>query len=381
MAMSLLLILAASCKDQSDIYQEWVKKGGYVYPEKANGMEYNRGYNRMLLKWEYPLDPSVTHATVYWTNRTDSVVVNYKDYEGKDTVTLLIDSLKEKAYTFEVVNYDRNGNTSMVTEITATPYAESWLSTHAEREIKSAEVSGNQAVVKTGFGTDEMIATQYRYINTKGDTVYLPELQNITEQSVNLPDAVSGKRFQYRSAYCPSDGIDTIWNSWRSSPNPIAGKLSTAGWTATATDGITNGGYTTSHIFDGHYNDIGHAWWSKNGTWPKIVVIDTHKDSYYINKIAIYQGSSYTYRSSGVVIYYGNEPFNPNVGSGYAEDPAYKNALWHGSYGLYWSTNPIWSVAPTFLNCRYIAIVFTGTKRNGSVIFEAEAYGYDSKAD
>ncbi|MDD6437523.1 MAG: DUF4998 domain-containing protein [Prevotella sp.] len=380
MAMALLCLVVASCKDQKDIYQEWVKKGGYIYPEKANDLGFMRGYNRMLLQWQYPKDPSVTHATVYWTNRTDSLNIDYKDYAGKDTVNLVIDGLTERAYTFEVVNYDRDGNTSMVSEITATPYAENWLATHAEREIFSAEIVGDHALIQTGFGTDEMVKTQYRYVNAEGDTIYLDKPQDTKTASVELPGAAPGKRFQFRSAFCPANGIDTIWNSWRSSPTPIAGKLDPEGWTATATTGITLGAYPTKNIFDGYY-DIKHAWWSNNKTYPKIVVIDTHKDSYMINKIAVYQGSAYTYRSGGVVFYFGNEPFNPDAGANYAETAPFKNALFSKSIGLYWGTSTIWCVAPTFYNCRYIAIVFTSTKRNGSVIFEAETYGYDSKGN
>ena len=193
MAMALLCLVVASCKDQKDIYQEWVKKGGYIYPEKANDLGFMRGYNRMLLQWQYPKDPSVTHATVYWTNRTDSLNIDYKDYAGKDTVNLVIDGLTERAYTFEVVNYDRDGNTSMVSEITATPYAENWLATHAEREIFSAEIVGDHALIQTGFGTDEMVKTQYRYVNAEGDTIYLDKPQDTKTASVELPGAAPGR--------------------------------------------------------------------------------------------------------------------------------------------------------------------------------------------
>jgi len=373
----------SSCKDQDDIYQQWVKKGGYIYPEKSTGLEAYDGYNRIKLVWAYPKDPSVTSAKVTWLNGAKSLNVNYADFAGKDTIVVNIDSLEERSYTFEVTNYDAEGNKSMTTEITASPYAENWLLTHSEREIISSEVqSDGSALVKTGYGTDEMIATRFRYINNAGDTVNLAQTLNVNSASVSLPDAAPGKKFEYSSSFCPTDGLDTLWNAWRRSPTPIAGKLYTRNWVATCNTPATR---PTSNLFDGIIgNNVDYAWWSNSNTFPKILVIDTQKDTYMLNKIILYQNESgaYTYRTNNnVEVYWGNQPFDPNAGSGYATTDPFKNALYSGSTVFWNGTSHATFSTADMINARYIAIVFLNSRRNGNALFEVEAYGYDSSIE
>lgn len=374
----------SSCKDQDDIYQQWVKKGGYTYPEKSTDLKAYDGYNRIKLQWAYPKDPSVTSAKITWANGTKSLDVNYSDYVGKDTIVIYIDNLEERSYTFDIVNFDAAGNKSMTTEITTSPYAENWLLTHSEREIISADVqSDGSALVKTGFGTDEMIATRFRYLNNAGDTITLTETLPAASSTISFPDAAPGKKFEYSSSYCPAEGLDTIWNAWRRSPNPIAGKLDCSGWVATCNTVATR---PTSNLFDGVIgSDVNHAWWSYDmTTFPKILVIDTQSSTYMINKLLLYQNEAggYTYRTNyNVEVYFGNQLFDINAGTDYANTDPFKNAVYSKSLVFWNGTSWAGVWLPEMENVRYIAIVFKDSRRNGNALFEVEAYGYDTSKD
>ena len=110
-----VLTLAASCAKQDTVYKEYLKEGGYIYPAKAINASVEKGYQRITLKWEAPMDPSLRTAKVFWDNRTQSRDFNYADYPaGKLEAT--IDNLEDRSYTFEIVNFDEAGNKSLATD-------------------------------------------------------------------------------------------------------------------------------------------------------------------------------------------------------------------------------------------------------------------------
>lgn len=380
-----------SCKNQDDIYMEFVKKGGNVYPEKTNNLRAYVGYKRIKLVWDAPKDPSVKTAKVYWDNKTMVKDINYSAFPG-DKVELIVDNLEERTYTFQLINFDTNGNQSMVSEVIAAPYAENWLVTHAERTVTAAEIKGTDAEIKMNFGTNEMIATRFRYINADGDTIELEETLDAYSSTILFPNAISGKRFEYSSSYCPAEGLDTIWNDWIKSPTPISGKLDCKSWNVTVTTGqIWDNNFLPSKAVDGVI-DRNHRWCSAQGAlanvFPKIMVVDNQKDSYYINKVSLYQDQATMNRRFGnsVEMYWGNEPFDPDAGTDYANSPGFADAIAKGN----WLTTTFWFSTATWTKTwsqmqefQYFAIVWKNSRSGSGWIdlWEIEFYGYDSAAD
>ena len=124
-----------SCKDQDDIYKEWVVPGGSIYPEKANGLRAILGSGRVQLKWAAPKDPAVKRAVITWDNGEKTREISYADFEGQDSILVEINDLKEQSHSFTITNYDAENHVSMTSEKSASPYGAIWLSTHAERTI------------------------------------------------------------------------------------------------------------------------------------------------------------------------------------------------------------------------------------------------------
>lgn len=383
-----------SCKDQDDIYKEWVVPGGSVYPEKANGMNYVQGNQRLLLKWAVPKDPSVTKAIITWDNGEQSTELNYADYAGKDSVELEVNNLREQSYTFYVNNYDVEGNKSVASQITASPYGQIWLSTHAERTINSSEVtSGTDATISMGFGTNEMIATKFRYQTNEGEWVETEPVPS-DQNSIVLPNAKVNCRYEFSSGYCPAVGLDTIWNEWKKSPTPIAGRLSTEGWEVTATG--YNAANPPSKVFDGVITSGGltGAWlWNNGGKYPVVLQIDMKKSSYVITRLRVVNwAGSMTYRRLyNVAYFFGDEPFNLDPGSSYAAvnvtpwpistEPTFAKAK-------YWRTTTFWNgdaehtETGNNTQCRYIAMTMHNSRSSTSIgCQEIEVYGYDAEAE
>lgn len=97
-AATFALAALVSCTSQDDIYKEFVKDGGLIYPAKAADVKSETGFNKVTLFWPVPKDPSVRSARIYWDNKTDSIDLNYSDFT--DTVSVKIVNLDDRSYTF-----------------------------------------------------------------------------------------------------------------------------------------------------------------------------------------------------------------------------------------------------------------------------------------
>ncbi len=384
-------IAAAACSSQDDIYKEWVVVGGYDYPAKALNLNYTKGYQRLIVNWERPMDPAVKTARLYWNNYVDSVVIDYADYPS-DSVSVQIgfdEPLEDRSYTFYVVNLDDNGNRSLESELIATPYGDSWLTSRSERSVYSAKMDGSDAKIVMSRSTDEMISTKFRYKNNRNDWVELEQTLQPGETEITFPNALQGKKFQYASAFCASDCIDTVWRSWQSSASGISYQLSGRRWTVTATSGQVSGENTQEKVFDGIYSMAG-SWYSavsdaSKNVFPKILAVDTGTSSgneYAFTEFEIYQHSSQpTMRYvRDLTIYVGSSAFDPN-------ETDYVSTFGIPFLsGTFTTSSEAQSLSSTQGNSgRYIAFVFRNSwdSTNGYInVWEIVPYGYlSSDAD
>lgn len=399
-ALALLTVAGTfSCTDQDEIYKQFVKPGGYVYPEKANRLVAYAGYNRVKLVWAKPLDPSVVTGKLFWNNRQESLDINYEDYAAMDSVTMMVEGLEEQNYSFEIENYDAEGNISMTSQVTKAPYADVWLATHAERTINSAEMSadGKTCVVSTNWNSEvaDIYYTQYRYLNRDGEWVELPVIQNDQINRLELPDAMPGRRFQYRSAYCPEAGVDTIWKAWRNSPTPIVGILDgiERGWEVTATG--YDAGKEPYKVLDGQKDDnFATGWYWSTKAFPCVVQIDMLNDRNVLQKFNVVNFvTSYGYRTLyRVLVAFSDEPFNTKPDASYAastdatnddswaivKEPSFAKAKYIKKC-IYWnSTAYVSAKLPENFRARYMAVVMLNQRvSNRLAIREVELTGYN----
>ena len=384
--ISVLALVAASCAKQDTVYKEFIKDGGLIYPAKPLNITAERGYQRIVLKWDLPMDPSIRTAKLYWDSRTKSMDFNYSSYpDGK--VSVVIPDLEDRSYTFEVINYDSSENASLAAEITASPFGESWLVSHAERSVKFSEMEGTSARITLGKPTDEIVATRFRYVNTSGQTV--EKDFPATEGVVYLPNAEKWKYYDYKSAYCSANGIDTVWvSNWMRSPSPIATNVDSKTATVTVTDNQVRDAFKPELILDGIKESGSSRWYSSNvaayrGIFPKILVIDTKlngDNAQTFNHIVFYMdpdpdGQTRRYIRS-VNVYVGDTKFNPNDANFLRTfgDPVVSTTL-----------NQLQPVQDFTIENpkrgRYIAIVFRNSYNSSGFVdlWEFEAFGYVAK--
>ena len=384
--ISVLALMAASCGKQDAVYKEFIKDGGFIYPAKPINIEAERGYQRLVLKWDLPMDPSIRTAKLFWDSRTQSMDFDYSAYpDGK--VKVVIPDLEDRSYTFEVVNYDSDENASLAAEITSSPFGESWLVSHAERTMLYVEMAGSDAIVIMGKLTDEIVATKFRYTNASGSVVESRPFM-VDEDEIKLPNAKKWKYLEYQSAYCPAGGIDTVWiNNWTRSPYPVATNVESTA-TVTVTENQIRDNFKPQLILDGIKDSGTSRWYSSNNAnyrllFPKILVIDTKlsgDNAMTFNHFVFYEdpdpdGQTRRYIRS-VNVYVGDTKFNP-------DDSNYARTF--GDPVLTVSLNQLSAVQDFIVSTpkrgRYIALVFRNSYNSSGFVdlWELEAFGYVEK--
>lgn len=330
------------------------------------------------------MDPSLKTAKLYWDSNASSQEFDYSDYpEG--VVEAVVDSLEDRSYTFNIVNYDTAGNSSLSVEVTATPFGDGWLSSHAERTVLSSRMIGDDAIVSMKDPTDEMAVTRFRYIKKDGTTVIGPKLVSTESQCV-LADAKPGQYFEYQSGFCPAEGVDTVWTfNWTQSPKPVSYNIDTDIATVTVTSNQVRDNYLPRLVIDGISDDQASRWYSAQDAtyrsiFPKILVIDTHLlgdnmmtfDSFTLFQDPDADGQTRRY-IRGVSIYVSESKLNPdddNYLRNFGESVANVNLV---------QTEAVQTInAVTPKKGRYIAIVFrTSYNSIGYIdLWELEALGW-----
>lgn len=378
----LLSVLAlASCGKQDTVYKEFVKPGGYIYPAKPIELTATSGYQKVILEWGAPMDPSVRFTRLFWDNYTDSLEFSISDYVD-GALTAIVSDLDDRSYTFDVINYDGKGHKSLATEITTTPFGESWLLSHAERSLMAAAMDGDEAVITMSKSTDEMVATKFRYKTVDGKVIESGYLKP-GETEMRLPNALKGKKFEYKSAFLPSSGTDTVWfASWQKSQFPILYKLDVENWTVEATKGQVYSTYTANKIFDGVISSSNRWHSSRTAStaklFPKVLAIDTKEEgdaAASLVKMVFSQspsGSTYRYIRE-VQVFVGDKPYDPNdsaVLENYGT-PALVTTLGRNDADQTVEFKPA-------VKGRYIAVVFTNSYNTSGYIdlWELAPYGY-----
>lgn len=378
-------VALSSCGGQDEIYKEWVKKGGYDYPAKAINLSSVIGYKSVIINWEKPMDPAVRTATLFWDNYAGSKSIDYADYpDGK--VSMSVDNLEDRSYTFDIVNYDDAGNRSLAAEITVSPYSDSWMVTRSERTVTRAEmVGGNKdARIVMSKATDEMVATRFRYKNLQDEWVECETILKPGENEVTFPNALKGKRFEYSSSFCPKNGKDTVWTNWTKSVDGISYALDGKRWNVAVTKNQYFGINVAGNIFDGNKDLSAFSWHSSKSDatkniFPKILSIDTQKafgEEYSFTRFEFYEHPDQpTLRYiKDIVIYVGSTCYDP-------DDNDYLNHYGIPFIGTQFSTEGKVSTASATQGAtgRYLSVVFKNswnTKDGFIDLWELIPYGY-----
>ncbi|MBQ5984240.1 MAG: hypothetical protein IJL56_04630 [Bacteroidales bacterium] len=218
-----VLLLAAgsilsSCRDQDEIYREFITVGGKKYPQTTENAGGKTGYYKALLTWLKPIDPSVAKTVVTWYEGVDkkSVLIEGSSYPVSvaDTVGLFIENLDEADYTFYLYTEDSEGNRSIQRDVSVTVRGDVFLESLSDRTIESTQVDGEgNCIITWGAKTSNLSYTEVRYRSTSGEKVVQTRVSTTT---TILPDYdfAAAEPFSYRSVFANDLWCENFFKPW-----------------------------------------------------------------------------------------------------------------------------------------------------------------------
>jgi hypothetical protein len=190
-----------ACKQQDEMYSQYVVEGGRVYPHKAENATVAPGIGRVEISWPNTTR-TVTSACIYWnTGRDTSVCVDVT--AQTDTVRRNIE-LPEGLYSFTIKTFDKDGNVSVPVEIIGRSMGDNYLSGFLNRMTTGYKTRGGAHLVIEWDAADLSRGALYcDVVYTATDnsekTVRAPAGESATE----IEDHKPGSAFKYNTTYRP----------------------------------------------------------------------------------------------------------------------------------------------------------------------------------
>jgi hypothetical protein len=216
--------ILTSCTKMDDTLKPYLADGERYYPGKPSEIELHSGRNRVEVQFQQNLDPNIVKYVIYWNDKANSVTALATP--GVGIMKTIIPGLKEQSYNFEIVSFDKLGNSSLATLKSGKAYGAVYESELLNRGLT---IANTLAGLELNFSSAETfnVATEVTYTNTLGQksTVSVPSSVNTYTITDN-----NGKQIELKSAFVPNNGIDTFYSGTAIQTfNAYAGKYQAKG--------------------------------------------------------------------------------------------------------------------------------------------------------
>lgn len=203
-----------SCEDFMDVHKEYIEGGEIIYAPKPDSVNFVAGKNRILFNCRTYNATNVHSIDVYWNNELDSLIIPIEMKTGYDSISVILDNLEEKSYTFNIRTTDNFGHKSLYVTDFGTSYGEIYQFRLSDRRIKTVSFSDGGGTASWYFAPENLVRSEIRYIKNDGS-------QSIVESPsaidvVELPEIRPGSSIEYRSLFIPEvEAIDTFATAWK----------------------------------------------------------------------------------------------------------------------------------------------------------------------
>lgn len=285
----------SSCDDFMDVHKEYIEGGEIIYAPKPDTINFIAGKNRILFNCRTYNAPNVQSIDVYWNDGLDSLIIPVELKTGYDSISVVLEDMEEKSYTFNIRTTDSFGHKSLFLTNFGTSYGEIYQSRLSSRRIKTVSLSDKGGIVTWFFSPSDLVRSEIRYTKNDGSQSVAETLP--TKDVVELPDIKPGSTIEYRSLFIPeAEAIDTFATAWNTFETPIPKeyKYDSSLWMvlAASDESADNGGKVA--LLDGDLNTFWHsAWETENVPLPHWAVIDMISQK-KISRIEIYRRAGNT---------------------------------------------------------------------------------------
>jgi len=188
-------------------------------PKNVTAMD---GLERVKLVWEVDSDAKVTKTLIYYGNSNSYKEFPINSNSASNKHEIIIESLDEGEYTYQIANQDKDGNESPKISITAKAYGEEYISQLETRGISKIE-HDNKAKVATltleAWNQGDKSVITYKHV-TKGNTVTVDV--NHSDETLTLNDIGAEQPFEIYTLYTPENCMDQMQSAKQSYSTPEA---------------------------------------------------------------------------------------------------------------------------------------------------------------
>ena len=136
-AFIISILSITSCDDFMDIHKEYIEGGEIIYAPKPDSVSFIAGKGRILFNCRTYNAPNIRSIDVFWNDGLDSLIIPVELKTGYDSISVILDDMEEKSYTFNIQTTDNFGHKSLFLTDFGTSYGETFHSTLNDRRIKS----------------------------------------------------------------------------------------------------------------------------------------------------------------------------------------------------------------------------------------------------
>lgn len=211
-----MLSLTLSACTSYDDYKKYMPNGEIIYPGKTDTVMVNNGVGRVQLTWVVS-DPKVVKSLIMWNGGADSLAVSIEPNRQNDTLRTIISDLPEGDYTFQIENYDVEGNRSLKTNGSGTVYGEVFSKTLLNRGVEVSMLQMGTATIEWMEADVNETGVVLKYTNRSGNekSLEIPTTETVTV----LTDYQSGTELSYRTGFIPdTTSIDVVYAQWETIP-------------------------------------------------------------------------------------------------------------------------------------------------------------------
>lgn len=199
-----------SCDDFMDVHKEYIEDGEIIYAPKPDTIGFIAGKNRILFNCRTYNAPNVRSIDIYWNDGLDSLIVPVELKTGYDSISVILDNMEEKSYTFDVRTTDNFGHKSLYLTDFGTSYGEIYQSRLSDRRIKTVSLSDKGGVVSWYFAPGDLVCSEIRY--TKNDGSQSIVETSSTKDVVELPEVKPGSSIEYGLVYSGNGSYRYVCN-------------------------------------------------------------------------------------------------------------------------------------------------------------------------
>jgi hypothetical protein len=206
------------CSEMNDVHDEYLRNGEVLYIGRIDSARVLAGKERFLLRY-WITDPRAKILKIYWSQKTDSVVVDIPAHQPLDSIDVIIGdaqrTIRENNYTIQMICTDGEGTRSVLYEENGNVYGQKFMATLLERLIKQVKYNSSTSQLTidwTAASSAKEIGIELSYYDLDNILVVTKLTTNQIGTQTILDQIDITKDLSCRTMYLPENmAIDTFY--------------------------------------------------------------------------------------------------------------------------------------------------------------------------